>query len=234
MNAQTAATAIVMEEPAISGEAQKLVVEADGIKQVALAYTVDNHEMYEMAGKELVEIKRKRKSIEKMQEDMLSPFKEAKRKIEEGRKKIVDFFANPLNALAEAERTLTRACSGFLEAEDRKRRAAEERALEEQRKLQESAEKKAEKLEAKGQNGKAAEIRAAVPVVTAPVAQAPAKVSGLSFRDNHKARVVDPKAVPREYLMIDEQKLDKVAKATKGSIKIPGVEFYCEKVSVGR
>lgn len=39
-------------------------------------------------------------------------------------------------------------------------------------------------------------------------------------------RVVNPKLVPREYLIDDSVKLNGVARATKGSITVPGIEFF--------
>lgn len=240
MNAP-AVTEIAAMEPTFGQELQQFTAEADGIKQVALAYTVDSPEMYEMAGQELAAIKAKRKAITDQQDTMLEPFKDAKRKIEEGRKKIVEFFSKPLAALEEADRILTRACAGYLEDQERKRRAAEEKAREEQRRLQEAAEKKAEKLEAKGQGAKAAEVRAAVPVVSAPVvAPAPAKIAGVTMRSNWVASVTDKMALIRfvaanpqyqELLEPNITALNRMAKSLRSNMQIDGVEVRDEKVS---
>jgi len=59
-------------------------------------------------------------------------------------------------------------------------------------------------------------------IVSAP----PPQVKGMSVRRVWKARVVDESQVPREYLVVDQSKLDAVMKATKGSMKIPGVVAY--------
>ena len=40
-----------------------------------------------------------------------------------------------------------------------------------------------------------------------------------------KAVVTDPDKVPRDYLIVNQSALDALAKATKGSITIPGVRF---------
>lgn len=240
MNAP-AVTEIAMQEPTFGQELQQFTTEADGIKQVALAYTVDSQEMYELAGQELAAIKAKHKAITDQQDAMLEPFKDAKRKIEEGRKKIVEFFLKPLTALEEADKILTRACAGYIEDQERKRRAAEEKAREEQRKLQADAEKKAEKLEAKGQGAKAAEVRAAVPIVFAPVvAQVPGKIAGVSMRSHWKAKVTNKLALIKfvaanpqyiELLEPNQTALNRMAVSLKGAMQIDGIEAREEKVS---
>lgn len=241
MNAPAVTEIATMQEPTFGQELQQFTTEADGIKQVALAYTVDSQEMYEMAGQELAAIKAKRKAITDQQDAMLEPFKDAKRKIEEGRKKIVDFFLKPLMALEEADKILTRACTGYIEDQERKRRAAEEKAREEQRRLQETAEKKAEKLEAKGHGAKAAEVRAAVPIVSAPVvASAPGKIAGVTMRSNWVASVTDKMALIRfvaanpqyqELLEPNMPAINRMARSLKSAMQIDGVEVRDEKVS---
>lgn len=48
-------------------------------------------------------------------------------------------------------------------------------------------------------------------------------VSGVSFREAYDVVIVDPKLVPREYLIVDEKKIKAVVKASRGTIMIPGV-----------
>ncbi len=57
---------------------------------------------------------------------------------------------------------------------------------------------------------------------------------GISYREVWKARVVEVNLLPREYMIPNEKLLDNIAKSTKGSLKIPGVEFYSEKVMAVR
>jgi len=54
------------------------------------------------------------------------------------------------------------------------------------------------------------------------------KPKGQIVGESWKAIVVDIKKVPRKYLLPDQKKLDKMAKATKDKSDIPGVEFKCE------
>jgi hypothetical protein len=66
--------------------------------------------------------------------------------------------------------------------------------------------------------------------VVAPIIQAPVieKAKGASTRKVWNARVVDTGLIPREYMLVNEKALNAMAKATKGAVKIAGVEFYSE------
>ena len=51
------------------------------------------------------------------------------------------------------------------------------------------------------------------------------KVRGTTMREVWRAVVVDPAQVPREYMVVNEPLLQKLAQATKGAVPIPGVRF---------
>lgn len=70
-----------------------------------------------------------------------------------------------------------------------------------------------------------------VPVAVVPNTTVP-KVAGLRSAGLWKARVTDASVVPREYLVVNESALNAIARATKGAINVPGVEFY-EETSIG-
>lgn len=122
-----------------------------------------------------------------------------------------------------------------------------------QRKAQAEAERQAEEerlraaivAEESGANEQevAAIVDAPVAVVAAPVAPTYAKVSGISKRDNWKAKVTDLKAlvkavaagkVPIEYILPNEQALNARAKADKQTLNIPGVVAWNDSVISGR
>lgn len=48
------------------------------------------------------------------------------------------------------------------------------------------------------------------------------------FRENWKARVVDPFLVPEEHKIVDIQGLNALARSSKGTAKVPGVIFYSD------
>lgn len=82
-----------------------------------------------------------------------------------------------------------------------------------------------------------------VAVVAAPVQPTYAKASGVSKRDNWKAKVTNMKdlvkavaagKVPLEYLLPNEQALNARAKADKQTLNIPGVIAWNDSIVSGR
>lgn len=81
----------------------------------------------------------------------------------------------------------------------------------------------------------------APPVVTQP---APPKATGLSKRtdwkwrpvtgDNAVGREMAAKVLPRQFLMIDAVKLNAHAETTKGTVPVPGIEFFAVDVPLRR
>jgi hypothetical protein len=116
-------------------------------------------------------------------------------------------------AKAEAARQAAEAAS----AEDRARLLREA----------EAADRKAAAANAKAEAK--AEDAAAVVAPVVQIAMAAPRQQGEATRSIWRCRVVDVAAIPREYMIPNEKALDGIAKATKGAIKIAGVEFYEEK-----
>jgi len=91
-----------------------------------------------------------------------------------------------------------------------------------------------ERLEKRAETLKTPELkeaaRAEAESIIAPVVQIEeqTKSEGVSTRKTWKAKVVDVSLVPRAYMVVNQQALDALAKATKGSMALPGVEFYEE------
>jgi transcriptional regulator of heat shock response len=144
--------------------------------------------------------------------------------------------------LDEAERMVKRGMSDFDLEQERIRQA-------EQRRLEEIARKEAEERalleaiateeEAK-RNGatkeEAAQEAAAIidePVTVAPVVlpkATPKMQGGPVYRTIWKARIVNEKIIPREYLVPDMVKINGVVRSLKGAANIPGVTAYEERV----
>jgi hypothetical protein len=130
------------------------------------------------------------------------------------------------------------------EAEAAKQRQVEEEArkkAEEARRLAEAAdaaerarllkEAEAEERRAAAANAKAlakAEIAAAVTTPVIEIAKTVEKQNGESIAKIWKAKVIDAKIVPREWLIVDERAVNAFARATKGAKQIPGIEIYSE------
>lgn len=133
--------------------------------------------------------------------------------------------------------TKERWIKGQMEQYDAQKR---EEARKEEQRLAEEARKAQEDrvLEAAVQAEKSGDTTQANLIIETPV-QAPAVVipkdvpkleNGPVFRTVWKARIINANLIPREYLVPDQKKLDGTARTMKGTIKVPGVEFYSERV----
>jgi hypothetical protein len=110
------------------------------------------------------------------------------------------------------------------------RRAAEQASAEERARLlkeAEAAERKAAAANAKAETK--TELAAAVVAPVVEIAPTVEKQKGETTKTTWKARIINAALVPREYCVPNEKELDAIAKATKGSKQIPGVEFYPEQ-----
>ena len=65
-------------------------------------------------------------------------------------------------------------------------------------------------------------------------AAAPIKLAGISYRETWHAEVIDPRAVPREYLIPDAQRISAVVRATKGTVQIAGVKIWSDNTPAAR
>lgn len=197
-------------------EVRDMIYRAQQSHELAKAYVVDNADMYVMAGDELKEIKARRKAIEDKRVEITKPMDQAK-------KAAMDFFRLPIDLLDDAEDAIKRAMLTWKSEQDRKEREAREAQAAEARRIQ---------AEAKAKNPDQPPpvvVMPPVPTVAAP------KMAGISTRKIWKFDVTDPAAVPREYLVIDDAKLGAMARATKGTVAVPGVRFYEEEtMAAGR
>jgi hypothetical protein len=187
MNAPVSTDMVVL--PSL-GDQQELITEASGALELASTYVIDSPQMYELAGMELVQQKDQLRMLKEKCEEIADPYKEIKAKAEEGRKRTYNFFQPAIDRREQAVSVLTRAIAAYQDECKRIRAAAESAAAEEQRRITEAAEKKADKAEAKGDTAKAEQIRASVPTVAPPVNVPTAgKIAGISIRRPWKARL---------------------------------------------
>jgi len=128
----------------------------------------------------------------------------------------------------------------FRREDEQKRRDEEARLAEIARKDEQTRlEREAALLEQRGETQLAAQVfeqAIATPAPVISITSALPKVKGLSPRENWKWRPIGgdtpenraraEKLVPREYLELSDRKLTAMAKAHKGSLRIPGIEFY--------
>lgn len=215
----------------ITPEAQQLATKAETMLKDYATFVVPNNETYVNASSVLKFIKTTATELDALRKSMTKP-------LDESKKRIMDFFRKPLNNLVMVENNIKKAMLTFQKEQERKRKEEEDRLLEQQRKDKEKLEKRADKAEEKGNTEKAETLReeaeqkeSVVPTV-APMVE---KVSGISTKKIWKFKIVDAKLIPREYLMPNEKMIGEVGRATKGTLKIAGIEFYSdETIAAGR
>jgi len=196
---------------------------------------IDSQEKYETASVILKDVKARAVELDKQLKAITTPLDTAK-------KAVMDLFRKPLEMLEDAERTIKRSMIEYTEIQEAK-------AREEQARLQKLADEKAErerkKIEAKIARAEASgktekveslqEQKEAIETIVVPTVQIETpKVQGVSFKLQYKAVVEDFNLLPNEYKLPNQSALNKVANATKGSIKIPGVKFISEKILASR
>ena len=158
--------------------------------------------------------------------------------IDQAKKAVMDLFRVPLTALENAGKSIKGLLKDYSDEQEKK-------AQEEAEKLRKLAEKEAEaekkKIDAKIERAKAsgkedkveeleAQKEAVTPLDTPVVASQLGPLKGVSYRDKYTGEVVDFKALPDEYKLVNQSALDKVLSATKGKIEIPGVKVHKEKI----
>lgn len=188
---------------------------------------VSNQQEYEDAASFLRDIKVQSNKIKDY-------WKGPKAKAAAAHKDIVAREKAMLQPLADAENIVKRTMSDYLSAVAKARREAEEEA---RRRQQEEAERllnQAIDAEENG-DGQGAAIGLAMAEMVSdmdtPSAIDQPKAAGVSTRKAWKARVTDPEKVPAyfngmELRSINMSALNNIAKMTRGTASIPGVEFY--------
>ncbi len=192
----------------------------------AQAYRIDSPARYEESGLELGKVKARIKQLDAERMEMTRP-------LDESKKKIMDKYRPFLENLDKAKLALESEIRRYAAEQERIRREeqrrVEEAARKEQQRLQALAQAKADKAAAAGKAEKAQEILENVRHVPVAIVQTIVpKVAGMSMREVWKFRITDPKLIPREYLLVNETMLGKLATATRGAVTVPGVEFCTE------
>jgi len=245
-------------------KAAHLVQVASDTKTQAMDLQVRTPREYELTSGFLRDVKTKFNEIEGHRTYLKQPFLEGGRRIDEffkpplqflkeaeamAKQKLLGYESEQRRIAAEEQRKLEEKARKEREALEAKARAEREKAdreaaelqrradearkqndLAESVRLRNQADKIIEKSEVKAETALSKAAQIVAPKVEAYIPP----VVGQSSRTVWKARVVDAFKVPREYLMVNEALLDKVAGVTKGGAPIPGVEFYSEQVMSAR
>lgn len=215
-----------------SGKADKVIeqqLESSGLitVQQAKSLCIESQQDYENAGRFLVEIKTRAKQVKEY-------WAQPKTAAKNAHQTIVDREKAMLAPLAEAERVVKSSMVKYQEAVELARTKAEEEARKRQQEETERLLQQALDAQESGNDQDAAISLAMAEIVDQMPAQtqidAP-KAVGTSVSKTWKARVVDEQAVPAYFngmsiRKVDVSALNNIAKMTKGTAEIPGVEFY--------
>lgn len=218
-------------EEMISVEAQTKAQETEVLAQNYENYTIESPEKYEYSAQDLKAVKSKAKELDALRKSLTKP-------LDESKKRIMAFFKNPLTLLSSAESAIKSAMLTWQQKQERIRRLEEERLAEQQRKeaerlarLAKAAEKRGDEKKAEEFKGREDVVKSAVPTVVNNVQP----VSGISKVTLWKYRIVNVNLIPREYMLPNEVAIGQFARATMGSVKIEGIEFYPEEtIRAGR
>lgn len=223
-----------METLEIPAEAQKLVTQAEDDLALAQSFTISSNEAYAQAGEILKTIKGRYRDIESKRREMTVPLDETK-------KRIMDFFRQPLERLNNAEGLIKGAMLRFTQEQERIRQAEEQRirelARQEQERLDKALEDEITQAQKEGDTSKAESLlEAAIEIPLPVVPHERPRVEGIKTVTRWRFKIVDEALIPREYLIPNEKLLADMAVRTKGAVKVTGVEFYPESLvaSVGR
>lgn len=195
--------------------------------QTAKDFKVACQDDYEKGAKYLTGIKTRMSQITEY-------WKESKAATNAAHKAVVAQEKQMLKPLQDAEAIIKKTMLDYQRAVEKARLQAEAEARKRQEEEARRLLEQAVQAEEKGDDQQAAINMAmaemvsempAAPVVAAPTAQ------GTSIRKTWKARIVDEKLVPAYFngmmlRSIDMSTLNNLAKTTKGTIEIPGVEFF--------
>ena len=189
-------------------------------------FKIETNGEYEQSIEILKTIKAKSKELETERKKMTDP-------LDASKKAIMDFFRKPIDALDNASEWVKKSALAFVQKQEAIR-------LAEQKRLQDEAEAKQieldEKIAEKQAQGKdTSKLEAKKREIITPALQSNvSKISGTFVKKTWKARVIDFKAMPDDYKIPNEKALNSLAQATAGTMKIAGVEFYCEEQIIAR
>lgn len=180
---------------------------------------IKDEETYQLAGDYLREIATVKKNIK-------ARFADPKKKAAEAHKAICNLENEMLLQVTIRENEIRQKMTAYYEAEQRRIAAEAER----KRKEAEAVAQLAMEAEAAGETEMAQEATVMAALEQSSVTVAP-KAAGIAMREVWEAVVTDKSKVPLEYMEVNMSALNAIAKATKGTLAIPGVQFMKKTVS---
>lgn len=216
----------VIEMPVIdTKKAETAVTEANVVLDSAKSVVIKTPEQANQAGDWRNKIKAKLKQLDAERKELTKPLDEVKAKI-------MDKYRPATEALDAAYKLFDRALVKWLDDQEAIRREQQRKLDEEAEKKRKSAEAKAAEFAAKGNDKKADEWAEKAETTVAPVVAAAPKVEGMTFRDDWDFEITNSTIIPRQFMIPDEKSIRQYVKATKGKSPIEGVRIIPKKVAV--
>jgi len=187
------------------------------------------NEDYALAAERLGQCVALRKEIESQLEPSISAANKAHKTLTALRKRLCA-------PVIEAEEYLRRITGEWLTKKAREAEAARRAEEERQRKIaEEAALQRAADMEANGAGELATEMLDAALSAPAPTVTVEMDVPNvLSSRDVWKWEIADVNAIPREYFVLDEKRVQREVSALRDTFRVPGIRVWCEKTAVVR
>jgi|GEM_PF-2716432 len=231
-------------------KSQELVRKARNFCASVTLISIETENEYEQACNLVKEVASYTKLIEKHRKDTVSPFNNQVSQVN-------GYFKDARQPLTNIEDKLRRAIAQYHQELERKKREAQRKADEEAEKerqrLLEQSKKESKKSQQYAEQGKEdlaqqhheksqTKQQLAESITTPEVEQEAPKIEGISYRDKWSAQITDKKAFVQhclqnnslDMIMVDEKKLNELARTLKGSYNVPGVKFLSEKIPVVR
>lgn len=200
---------------------------ADAARQkldAARLEVIRNDVDYEVYANKLKDAKARKQIVESGYEQHASPLQKALNAIRAFWKPAIDIIQQECDLRA-------RALGEYNNKKVAEQRRLQQLADEETARQRRALESRATKAAERGQDEKAVALQQQADMTVAPVVRTAApKIKGQSVREVWQFQIEDASKIPREYLMPDEPKLGRFARAMKADAvgKVPGVRFYSE------
>jgi hypothetical protein len=208
---------------------------ASALVTQAKALKITDQQTYDLAAERLLAVADLRREIVEHHRPMKQAAYAAHQQVIAAEKKLLD-------PVSEAERLYKVSISMF-EAEERRREAEARAKAEAEARRQAEEQREREMLQAEAQGADVEEITAMMnePLVVAPARVEPAfqQAKGVSVAANWKGEVVSLKELARSIaagtanislIMPCETAINQLARATRGTLVIPGIRFFSESV----
>lgn len=211
-------------ETEIAEVEKKLAAKEADAMAYAVALVITDNDTYTKADQFCVGLKG-------LENEIKSDFKDSKRITDAAHAAVCAQEKAHLDKVIPARNLAKQKMAAYQDEQERLRRLEEDRQrVIAQKAADDEALRQAEQAKAEGRHEEAEAIIQA-PVYVPPVV-IPRSVpkSATIVRKIWDFKIVNESLVPRQYLMVDDQKLRAQAKATGNSIPVPGVEFFQRSV----